>query len=352
VELGPKTFTRQEHEKVVAGPEPMIMIPARHYCVIANPVLKEKGKPIVDSNGQIKLKHGDEEIRFDSDPFPLYPGERLSVKVTPLTVVQPNTALRLKCTRDFKDEATGISRQAGDEWLFEGPATYAPIIEVTIVETVKAIIIKPNQALKLRARKDTLDNAKVARKAGEEWIVKQTGAYLPGVDEEVLETISAVVLTERKALHLKAVKNFKDVFGKARKAGEEWLVTIKDADVHIPDVYEQVIGEVKITSLSNRQYCVLVDPVVNGKNQLGKRILRRGEFAFFLQPGERLETGIQNVIVLGEEESLLLKARENFFDEIEKKNRIAGDQWMLPGPCEYVPAIEVDVLKKKKKNPS
>ncbi len=30
VENGPQTFTRQDHEKVVAGPDPMIMIPPRY----------------------------------------------------------------------------------------------------------------------------------------------------------------------------------------------------------------------------------------------------------------------------------------------------------------------------------
>ena len=40
VEVGPKTFTRQDHEIVIAGPEPMVMIPPRHYCIIANPVVR------------------------------------------------------------------------------------------------------------------------------------------------------------------------------------------------------------------------------------------------------------------------------------------------------------------------
>lgn len=65
VEVGPKTFTRQEHEKLIAGPDPMVMVPARHYCVIANPVTKNNdGKVVLDNIGQAKLKHGDEEIRF------------------------------------------------------------------------------------------------------------------------------------------------------------------------------------------------------------------------------------------------------------------------------------------------
>jgi major vault protein len=40
VVVGPYTFTRQEQERVVLGPNPMIMIPPRHYCIIQNPVVK------------------------------------------------------------------------------------------------------------------------------------------------------------------------------------------------------------------------------------------------------------------------------------------------------------------------
>jgi GTPase SAR1 family protein len=45
VEVGPQTFTRKDHETIVAGPEQMIMIPPRHYCVIANPVVRYQSKP-------------------------------------------------------------------------------------------------------------------------------------------------------------------------------------------------------------------------------------------------------------------------------------------------------------------
>ena len=33
-------------------------------------------------------------------------------------------------------------------------------------------------------------------------------------------------------------------------------------------------------------------------------------------PGERLERGIQNVFVLGEDEGLILKANESFTDDV------------------------------------
>ena len=75
------------------------------------------------------------------------------------------------------------------------------------------------------------------------------------------------------------------------------------------------MGVVNVTTLTNRQYCVILDPVgKDGKPQLGQKRLVKGEKSFFLQPGERLEKGIQNVFVLGEDEGLILKANEAFKD--------------------------------------
>lgn len=345
VEVGPQTFTRKDHEQVLLQPTPMIMIPPRHYCIISNPIAHdEENKPIFDENGNVKLRHGDEEIRFEQEPFPLYPNETLKGKVQALQVVAPNAALRLRAFRDFVDGEN--KRVAGDEWLWPGPGTYKPRIEVQVAEVIRATIIKPNEALQLRARKSCVDQDGNLRAAGEEWLVRRAGAYLPSVDEEVLNTIKAHVLTDKKALHLRAVKTFKDVYGKERKAGSEWLVTSKESETHIPDVYEEFVGEVRITTLSNRQYCVVLDPVdENDKPQLGLKELRKGPRSFFLRPGERLEQGIQAVQVLGAEEALLLRAREVVKDG--EVTRQPGDRWMIYGPCDYVPPVAVEVIEKR-----
>ena len=58
--------------------------------------------------------------------------------------------------------------------------TYIPRKEVVVEETVRATVIRPNQAIKLRARKETIDREGNPRVTGEEWLVKKTGAYLPG----------------------------------------------------------------------------------------------------------------------------------------------------------------------------
>jgi len=42
----------------------------------------------------------------------------------------------------------------------------------------------------------------------------------------------------------------------------------------------------------------------------------QGERTFFLMPGERLERGIQNVYILGEDEGLILRANESFTEGV------------------------------------
>ena len=47
-----------------------------------------------------------------------------------------------------------------------------------------------------------------------------------------------------------------------------------------------------ITTLTTRQYCIIHDTVdADFKNQLGKKLVRRGECSFFLHPGESIPEG-------------------------------------------------------------
>ncbi|KAK7799399.1 hypothetical protein U0070_006107 [Myodes glareolus] len=484
VEVGPKTYIRQDNERVLFAPVRMVTVPPRHYCIVANPVSRDAQNLVLfDTTGQVRLRHADQEIRLAQDPFPLYPGEVLeknrifydaaddndggnggggagagaaaqpvlqlswfgvrdvfpifyqfcssllssaegsvldsSVRadflvsssgqvasgpplpcvfhygfngdaqircgagcvaqrqstcsassrprfhpqqcgpppteadITPLQVILPNTALHLKALLDFEDE-NGDKIMAGDEWLFEGPGTYIPQKEVEVVEIIQATIIKQNQALRLRARKECFDRDGKQRVTGEEWLVRSVGAYLPAVFEEVLDLVDAVILTEKTALHLRARQNFKDLRGVAHRTGEEWLVTVQDTEAHVPDVYEEVLGVVPITTLGPRHYCVILDPMgPDGKNQLGQKRVVKGEKSFFLQPGERLERGIQDVYVLSEQQGLLLRALEPLEEgeNEEKVSHQAGDRWLIRGPLEYVPSAKVEVVEERQAIP-
>lgn len=355
VEVGPKTYIRQDNERVLFAPVRMVTVPPRHYCIVANPVSRDAQSSVLfDITGQVRLRHADQEIRLAQEPFPLYPGEVLEKDITPLQVVLPNTALHLKALLDFEDK-NGDKVMAGDEWLFEGPGTYIPQKEVEVVEIIQATVIKQNQALRLRARKECIDREGKERVTGEEWLVRSVGAYLPAVFEEVLDLVDAVILTEKTALHLRALQNFKDLRGVAHRTGEEWLVTVQDTEAHVPDVYEEVLGVVPITTLGPRHYCVILDPMgPDGKNQLGQKRVVKGEKSFFLQPGERLERGIQDVYVLSEQQGLLLKALQPLEEgesEEEKVSHQAGDCWLIRGPLEYVPSAKVEVVEERQAIP-
>ena len=84
----------------------------------------------------------------------------------------------------------------------------------------------------------------------------------------------------------------------------------------------------------------------NGKPQLGHRKMVKGEQSFFLQPGEQLEKGIQDVYILGEEEGIVLRSLAEYEDTQANPpvHRKPGDTWMLKGPMEYIPTVEVEVV--------
>ncbi|CAL8071860.1 unnamed protein product [Calicophoron daubneyi] len=361
--LGPRTYVCLQDEKVVLGPEKMICLPPMKYCVISNPVVKsEAGEPILDNSGQVKLKKGDVEFRFSQDPFPLYPGEALKGDIEDLPVVAPNRALRLEAVTDFTD-SNGTKRVAGEQWMFEGPATYYPRKEVKIVRPEVGQKIEPNTALCMRAVKNCVDRSGKPRVYGEQWLVQTPGVYLPGAYEEVVERRKAYNLTEKVALHVKALTAHTDEFGKSHKYGDEWLITSEDTDSHICSVNEEVVGLVEIIVLTVHQYCVVLDPVdEKGVPQLGQKKLIRGEKSFFLKPGETLRAGVEDSYILQDDEGLVLRALERFADDSDlgssdtesdegeppaRKRKIfrhPGETWMVRGPMEYVPPIQVEVV--------
>jgi len=121
------------------------------------------------------------------------------------------------------------------------------------VELVSPVIIMQNQALVISAKKDCVDNKGVNRIAGEKWLIKDTGNYLIGVDEVIERTLNAYILTDKDALHLKSLKTFTDIYNEKRKAGSEWLVTLKDSESHIIDVHEELVSKIKKTTLNKKQ---------------------------------------------------------------------------------------------------
>eukprot|EP00994_Dinema_validum_P008082 NODE_70_length_2800_cov_54.990185_g44_i0.p1 GENE.NODE_70_length_2800_cov_54.990185_g44_i0~~NODE_70_length_2800_cov_54.990185_g44_i0.p1 ORF type:complete len:869 (+),score=259.39 NODE_70_length_2800_cov_54.990185_g44_i0:66-2609(+) len=353
--LGPKTFTRQEHEEIIQKPQDCISVPPRSYCIIANPVVRDAaGNAVEDEHGQAKVRLGDREIRFAGPPFPLYPQEALVAPgVQKMEVVAADCAVKLRALRDFEfvDAAGGKQKKvAGDLYLFHGPGTLIPRVEEERVAQVKATVVAPGEALRVRATYDYTDRDGVIRKAGEEWLISKVGAFLPSVEEEIVQQTQPIILTEQVALHLDAVRNFTDSTGVKRLAGEQWLLTSDRTTSYLPSPNEKIARIVNITILTKPKYCVVLNACdQNGKCQLGSREVRRGPCTFFLQPGEQLEAGIQEVYTLGEHEAVLLLAMDPHMDG--KEDRKPGDKWMVYGPAIYCPSAHVSVLEKRQKIP-
>ena len=86
---------------------------------------------------------------------------------------------------------------------------------------------------------------------------------------------------------------------------------------------------------------------------MGHRKIIKGEKSFFLQPGEELESGIQDVYILGEDEGIVLKSLAEYEDKQVSPSvqRKPGDTWMLKGPMEYIPTVEVEVVQTREAIP-
>ena len=244
VEIGPKVLTLEAHLTLVTKSR-MIELGTGSWCVVRNPVVRADGRVALDDYGQARIAVGDREVRVGPQVFPLYPGEELEGDITPEYVLGLYDALRLRALTAFMDErAPGGPRQreAGDEWLVRGPGRYVPSAAVSVVSAEKARVLKETE------------------------------------------------------------------------------------------------------------YCVVLNPVdrTSGRIQEGRRKIVSGPDVFFLEPGEVLEGDVRRKHILSEMQGLKLQAIDDFSEpdeEGEFQLRKAGDTWIVRGPRTYVPNEKVLIHK-------
>jgi len=244
VEIGPKVLTLEAHLTLITKSR-MVELGAGTFCVIRNPVVRQDGKVALDAFGQARIAVGDREVRVGPMVFPLYPGESLEGEVMNEYVLGVYDALRIRALAGFDDKAASggnLRREAGDEWLVRGPGRYVPNGAVEVVSAEKARVLKESE------------------------------------------------------------------------------------------------------------YCVVVNPIdrATGKIQEGKRKVIAGPDVFFLEPGEALEGDVRRKHVLSELQGLKLQALDDFSEPDGKgatQPRRAGDTWIIRGPRTYVPTERVAILK-------
>ena len=60
-----------------------------------------------------------------------------------------------------------------------------------------------------------------------------------------------------------------------------------------------------------------------------------------------MDDGIKDVILLDERESQLLRVKAPYEDEVTGKKYVPGETFMINGPCDYIPPVEVEVCEKR-----
>lgn len=239
MEVGPRVLTLEAHLTLVAK-ERMVELGAGSWCVVRNPVVRVDGQVALDEFGQARVAVGDREVRVGPKVFPLYPGEELEGDIVPEYVLGVSEALRLRALTAFID-------------------THLP-------------------------------DAPRRREAGDEWLVRGPGRYVPG------ESVSVVSLEKARVL-------------------------------------------------KETEYCVILNPVdrATGRVQEGRRKVVSGPDVFFLEPGEALEGDVRRKHVLSELQGLKLQALDDLSETEggEPRARKAGDTWIVRGPRTYVPSEKV-----------
>ena len=115
-----------------------------------------------------------------------------------LVNIPRNYAAKIVAIRDHQDGDE--KRVAGDEWLIHGPQIYHPRVEAKLDSIRNPYTIGKDQALKVKALRDTKDYEGNERKDGEQWLVKAQGFYINSINEEVIEKLNPIVITERECI--------------------------------------------------------------------------------------------------------------------------------------------------------
>jgi major vault protein len=347
---GPVNYAIQENEILVDEKiHNMITISNLFQVLVMNPVEKDStGKCLKDKFNNPKTRWGVVETRTRDQwkkPFPLYPNEKV-VANKEMRFIPKEEALHLRAVLNSIDDE-GTQRKIGEEWLHVGPAYYVERYEFELIKEVKSHIITYPNALQVAALRNFTDNTGAERIAGEEWLIREEGSYLPHVYEHVVKSINANILNVNTAVQLKALNNYTDIYGKQRKAGDQWIVTRETASFHICGIYEELVKVLKRFVLNINQYVIIVNPWndTTNKNDLGEQKLIKGEADFFLRPGEILGVN-KKVNILTKSNALLLQAIENHKDEMGVE-RISGEKWMIQGPCRYVPSEQVKIMQNR-----
>lgn len=371
--VGPQTRTLSTSETMVKPPTNYHVVPENMYCIIDHPhaVVKDPVSgalvPDKDKDGLVKIRFGEFEVRFNVEPFPLYPEEKIRL-MKPLVNLKRSEYLILRAVTSYTD-MEGDYHQEGERFVWKGPGTFYPTVYTEIVEKKEALTVKMHEGLHCRAESALVDRTGVSRAAGEDYMYTNPGDHFFLPNERLVSVIQPVLLQD-KGLHIRVNRRYLDfrdfAKGRERRAGEVFLVTGVECYFFIPHPYDAIIKRVERIVVSSKQFCVVRE--TNSKS-LAYRLLPDGSSAvpedeippeeelgvsivltntsFFLQPWQALVVPPRDRFLLNDNEALLIRATEKHSDEDENNlmvQRQRGDQWLVCGPRSYIPNSFVTII--------
>ena len=169
VEVGPQRYTLSSEEVLEKRPTPFVTVPPRHYVQVFDFVSNRHSLPYKNNFGRV-------DLRYNVEPFPLFPNERIS-DIVPLPIINEDCGFHLRALQDGRDRE-GIFRSAGEEWIEKGLKTYYPREGEEVVREISPETIVKGEGLHLTATSAFTDRFGISRIPGEMWMITDPGSYL------------------------------------------------------------------------------------------------------------------------------------------------------------------------------
>ncbi len=326
--IGPCKFTPEAHE-TVSDKRVFIRLNAGQWVVVTNPAqVDDSGQTIEDSRGQVETAVGLRELRAGPTQFPIFPGEEIG-DISEEYVLGVNQALRLRAKTEFMEE-TGVKRAPGDEWLHTGPRKYIPPIEVEVADDKVSSFTVPGAYYTVLA--NPFDASEGVNRLGERKVVSGPAVFFlhpgeaiePNKNNEELRPKK--VLGRSDGLYIQAVNDHSDSQDGegeapvARHEGETWLV--RGPRTYVPNKDVQILGKAVALSLGEGEGAYI-------KNwRSGEVRLESGPREIMLEPHEKLfEKKLSRIeeitISMGSFSAARMRKDENYMASIMDQNDVA-----------------------------
>jgi len=144
-------------------------------------------------------------------------------KVSAIVLEKNKKAIHLEAKKTFVDEM-GKERRAGEQWMltYDDCETFIPGVSVDVKFLPQAIVLRNNQYCSVEDYVDSDGKQQLGSKK----IVKGPGCFFlkPGEKLSDSQLQSSIILKPEEALVVRAKETYNEVGGTQRNAGDRWFI--------------------------------------------------------------------------------------------------------------------------------